>query len=656
MDVCAFLGVAPRGPARVPVPPEGRRREGLPGSPGDARVRSVAVPVTSFDEYARLYGRFEGPGRLPYAVASFFEQGGRKAYVVRIVADDAGSGRGNDVARGVLEPADVSAGPGSLVLWARSEGSWGNRLRAAVAFAARPVQFEPGPLADELTTAPDVALPVGSLLRLTLSSDARVLAFVSGARVEGRPGEPGRRRVLTLDASLPATAVGAEVVEATLDVDDGDGRQEQLAGLGLAPEHPRWLAAVVAEESQLVEPDEAWWEAPVRPASPDLPRATSWRDPAPGPPPLDPPEPGFEGGRDGYAGIVPEDFFDSLWTLGDDEPRSGVHALVGVDDVSLVVAPDLYDPAPIEPVEPIVTPRSVAGPEFRECVDLPLPPPEQEPPPPGLDGLALDPSVGSDRERIIALQLRLHDLAELLRSFVVLLDVPPGLGQRDVLRWRARFDSSYAAAFHPWLRVARPAAQGEQAVEVNPAAIAAGIAARRELLHGVQFGPANELAARVVDVADPVSPLRHGELHQAGVNVFQRERDGIRLTAARTLTRGAEYRQLSVRRLMTMLRRVLEIEMQWVAFEPHTASLRADLEHQITTYLRGLYAADAFAGEDEEEAFFVRCDETLNPPQVLDAGQLIVEVGVAPAEPLEFVVLRVSRDGDGTLLVEGPGA
>jgi len=37
---------------------------------------------------------------------------------------------------------------------------------------------------------------------------------------------------------------------------------------------------------------------------------------------------------------------------------------------------------------------------------------------------------------------------------------------------------------------------------------------------------------------------------------------------------------------------------------------------------------------------------------VLDAGRLIVEIGVAPAEPLEFIVVRIARDGDGTLAVE----
>lgn len=48
----------------------------------------------------------------------------------------------------------------------------------------------------------------------------------------------------------------------------------------------------------------------------------------------------------------------------------------------------------------------------------------------------------------------------------------------------------------------------------------------------------------------------------------------------------------------------------------------------------------------------MRCDEALNPRAIVGAGRLITHVGVAPAEPVEFIVLRLLRDGDGTLTLE----
>jgi len=82
MDVAAFVGVAPRGPAWVPV----LDTDGVTGD----RARSVAVPVDSWDDYLERFGAFEAPGLLPHAVATFFAQGGRRAWVVRIVHDEHG--------------------------------------------------------------------------------------------------------------------------------------------------------------------------------------------------------------------------------------------------------------------------------------------------------------------------------------------------------------------------------------------------------------------------------------------------------------------------------------------------------------------------------------------------------------------------------------
>src|SRR5262249_48598757 len=113
MDVCAFVGVAPRGPARVPLTDEelitsdqfgpaqiAALLDASPVEGGRPRRRSVAGPVESWDEYTGLFGRFEGPGRLPFAVAAFFEQGGRRAYVVRVVHEYLPDRRTQDCAVG----------------------------------------------------------------------------------------------------------------------------------------------------------------------------------------------------------------------------------------------------------------------------------------------------------------------------------------------------------------------------------------------------------------------------------------------------------------------------------------------------------------------------------------------------------------------------
>lgn len=638
MDVAAFVGVAPRGPAREPVRDE-QWREERPWAARRTR-RSVAVAVESVDAYRRLYGGFEGPGRLPYAVASFFEQGGARAYVVRIVHDyadpvqDAGG-----VARGVLP--GVSAAGADATLLARSEGTWGNGLRAALGYAVAPLPTRAA-TTDEIVLDPRTPLAAGALLRLTLAPGVRALRFVAGIDEVALSSSAERLQRVRLEAPVAAPPQAIEVVEATLLLDDGAGRREQHDGLGLDAAHPRWLASVLETESILARADPEWADLALRkedaaaiPHAPGLDGAAR-----------------FTGGLDRYADLVPEDFFDRRWTPGDAEPGDGVYALTHLPDLANVVVPDLYAPAPLPGQEDVIE-VTLAGPDFAPCVDLP-PPESQEPVPLDLPGLQLDPRVPDDLERITTLQVDLVEkLAEPLRAFVVLLDVPPGLPVRQMLHWRRRFRSRYAACYHPWLQVARPDDRRGGLVRVNPTAMAAGIIAAREIAAGIPTGPANVLAAGVVAVDLAVPRAEHDVLHPEGINVFLPTRDGVLLGAARTLATDSDYRQLSVVRLVLMLKRALERQMQWVVFEPNDRPLRAELEIMVANFLRRLYRQGAFRGATETEAFFVRCGDDLNPPYVADAGQLICEIGIAPSEPVEFILLRLTRSGEGAITVEG---
>jgi hypothetical protein len=633
MDVCAFVGVAPRGPVRVPVVNELWPDDRPCLEDARPRQRTVAVPVESFDQYRRMFGGFEGPGLLPYSVASFFEQGGRRAYISRIVHDYPVE---DDQKKGVAQGKASALTLTEVKLSARNEGSWGNNLLATLEFATRPLQFIP-PFSTSLIVDSNIDLPVGTVLRLTKDDGSRVLTSVIAVIPELLADKPGYRKNATLDPLVAGKVLSVEVVEGVLSIDDGDGRFERHERLGLWATHPRWMATVLCFESQLVYPDKGWVDGKILPVDADL---------------LPPPLPDvFSEGVDRYPDIVPDDFFDPLWTLGDEEAGDGVHALTQLSDLSLLVVPDLYSPAPLADTEDVISPVSLAGPDFQLCVD-PLPIEKQAAPQLDLKGLRLDPTRPDDLDTIISKQKNLEELAEGLRSFVVLLDVPPGLHQQQILKWRGRFDSAFLAAYHPWLRVSRRDDPRDALIKVPPAAVAAGIIAKQELRFGVPQGPANVVGAEIVTVDDIVSPARHDELHPEGINIYLRERDGIRLTAARTLSHDQSFRQLSVRRLITMICRALEQQMQWAVFEPNNAALRLKLRLTLVSYLRQLFRIGAFRGATEDEAFFVRCDDTNNPPYITDAGRLIAEIGVAPAEPLEFIVLSISREGDGTLTLK----
>ena len=635
MDVCAFVGVAPRGPARMPLVdadwPAGYRQVTDVARP---LQRTLPVPVRSFDEYRRWFGGFEGPGLLPHAVASYFEQGGRLAWVLRIVhARKAGLADGRSQGR--------IAGVFSAVigLLARDEGSWGDGLHARLWFSTRTVAFtlQGGQVLVDARSP----LIIGSTLRLTDAAGAQSFALVTEMRRQRDPERARERWQLGLDVP-PVAPVRAELVEANIDLDDGQGRSERFEHLALAPDHPDSLANVLSDRSRLVWPDPAWADQRLLPQDTrvEFLRATSTP---------------FSGGQDAWDSLLCGDFFDSAWTPADELPGQGICALAQTDSATQLCVPDLYLPAQWAGEPPVQDPPTGgAGAEFAACVEVVTTPPVEAVAPSVLTGLILDPRTLAGLAAIQALQQGLVDFCEATQNLIALIDVPPGLSQGRIEQWRANFDTSWAAAYHPWLIPARRNADSQDSGQARlrqlpPSAVAAGVVARRELERGIQFGPANEIAREVIHVAEAQPPGRANALHPLNINCFVRQTDGINLIAARTLSRDSDWRQLSVRRLLLMLRRTLLAQTQWAVFEPNGPALWRDLRHAIDSLLRGLFRVGAFAGRTEAESYFVR---VLNDAPRLLRGELVVEIGVAPAEPLEFILVRLRRDGDGTLRLE----
>ncbi len=660
-DVAAFVGVAPRGPARLPVMPPAADDDLVAYLGAAPRQRSVAVPVDAWQDYRSSFGGFEGAGRLPYAVSAFFAQGGRRAYVVRIVHDYAdptqdlaGCATGwlgrPASAVALAAPLLTTAGKPVTVV-ARNEGSWGNRLRGNLSWRFRPVPVAVA-TPRTLTVPVDEWLPVGTLLRLTLPGGAQALRFVDDSRRVPRPDRSGADRVVTFDMALTTAPVTVEAVTADLSVVDDDPllrRREQLLDLGLRADHPRWLARVLITESTLLWPAIEWASATIALLDPGLPPLTLLGDNGTAPQ--------LRGGTDRSAQIIPADFFDPSWLPGDELPGSGIQCLAEVEEVGLLVAPDVYAPSSIVPVEAPADPPSLAGPSFAVCVDAVLPPPPV-PVVPELAGLRLDPAMPVDLAAITAAQTGLIAFAEQRGDLVVLLDVPPGLGLQRTLAWRGSLgmlgsDSAFAACYHPWLDVSRPDDDREGLISVNPSAFAAGIIAARELRDGVHVGPANVLAAGAVRLGEAVSPDAAGRLHPVGINVFRAERDGIRLTAARTLSRDLELRQLSVVRLLTTIRLALQQQLAWLVFEPNGENTWRAVRRAVGTYLESVHRAGALAGATPGQSYFVRCGRDTMTQNDLDHGRLIAEIGVAPSQPLEYLVLQLSVESEVLVQLEG---
>jgi uncharacterized protein len=210
-------------------------------------------------------------------------------------------------------------------------------------------------------------------------------------------------------------------------------------------------------------------------------------------------------------------------------------------------------------------------------------------------------------------------------------------------------DSKYGAYYFPWIQVYDPE-KGN--VYVPPSGHVAGVYSRVDSERGVHKAPANEIVRGALGLKYNVSRGEQDLLNPKGINAIRFMSGAIRIWGARTLSSDPSWRYINVRRLFIMAEVSIERATQWVVFEPNDHRLWKRVTRTISSFLTLLWRNGALMGTSPEQAFFVKCDAETNPPEVVDAGQLICEIGLAPVKPAEFVIFRIGQMASGGGLEE----
>jgi len=116
---------------------------------------------------------------------------------------------------------------------------------------------------------------------------------------------------------------------------------------------------------------------------------------------------------------------------------------------------------------------------------------------------------------------------------------------------------------------------------------------------------------------------------------------GIRIWGARTLSGQPQWRYVNVRRLFLTLARWIRQNMQDIVYEGNDPILWERVAQRLTVHCQDLFAQGALAGDSPAQAFFVKCDAETNARDSREAGAIVTDVGLAPAVPAEFVVVRI---------------
>lgn len=255
-----------------------------------------------------------------------------------------------------------------------------------------------------------------------------------------------------------------------------------------------------------------------------------------------------------------------------------------------------------------------------------------------------------DLEGVQAVQLAMIAHCEQMGDRMAILDPPPGLNAQQIKEWRvdkAGYDSKFAALYWPRIKVFDPASG--QSIFVPPSGHMAGVWARSDGTRGVHKAPANEVVRGAISLETNITKSEHDSLNPENINCIRSfPGRGVRVWGARTLSSDPSWRYVNVRRLFNFVEKSILNGTQWVVFEPNDEQLWGSVKRTITAFLYRTWLDGALFGTTPEQAFYVQCDDETNPSEVIEAGQLVCEIGIAPVKPAEFVVFRLAQLPSGT--------
>jgi hypothetical protein len=624
MDITGFVGQAERGPLNFPQ------------------------PLTSWGEYLDIFGDFVGYGYLPYCVFTFFGNGGDKCYVVRVAHKEAKKAQADLLDRDSVRPL--------IRVEAINEGAWGGKDGDEGTDGIE-VVAESYSTDDLLLTEFAEDLPAGAK-SVKLKSVTGLQGAIPG-EAEGdevkllHPFFPTQQAQATIEdvrsaqnAVVFKEGVSKDFAKGTRVFGKGfkltfrytrDGqlvRGEVFDNLSLDPEHERYFVHVINGD-----PDEPDYIKRLRAGYSILVRVTDLCPKNAPPCPRIPSRPvRLRGGSDGdmtevginyftgYEGSEPTPPFPQPASIGGANKLFGLAAYEAVEEIGLVAIPDLILP------------------DFQEAVAQ-NPAPEQ-----GIifaEGTQTQNKFEKLKEGQVHMLLHCQRMGE--RSAI--LDSPRGAeigkGGNKIEEWPSNFQlltgARYGALYYPW--VAQKAADfAGRELFIPPCGAVAGVYARSEQGRGVGKAPANEILRGAVELEFCLDDEAQSVLNPKGVNclrIFPGR--GLRIWGARTLSLDSLSIYVNVRRVVLSVIKNIRVNLRWTVFEPNDQQLRDKIKGALVQYLNDLFELGALAGANRNEAFFVKCDAENNPPELIDAGQLITEVGFAPERPAEFVLVTIKR-------------
>jgi hypothetical protein len=202
---------------------------------------------------------------------------------------------------------------------------------------------------------------------------------------------------------------------------------------------------------------------------------------------------------------------------------------------------------------------------------------------------------------------------------------------------------SFGAVYHPWLMTRE--GSFESLRNIPPGGAACGVMARRTIERGAWIAPANEPLQDILGLATDFERESFLDFQDGLINLVRQEPTGFLVLDSDTLSVDFDLRPINVRRLLSLLRRVAAKRGAEYVFEPNDERFRRQVQRGFASLLDLMFARGAFAGATPATSYQVVVGESVNNFQSVEQGRFIVELRVAPSQPLKFVSVRLVQAG-----------
>lgn len=215
----------------------------------------------------------------------------------------------------------------------------------------------------------------------------------------------------------------------------------------------------------------------------------------------------------------------------------------------------------------------------------------------------------------------------------------------NLITLRERLNNLNANLYGPWIQVTNPLSSSGAPISIPACGHISGVYARISDSRGFWKAPAGTEAILkgAINVTKVFTQNDTDVLNPKSINaLLPKPNYGVVIWGARSCRSDLPYAS-DLYTNITIKKTCYDLTQKYV-FEPHDSSLWTKVKTTVQDYLNGIYQQGGFFGDSADQAYFVKCDEELNPLSIRNQGKLICEVGYATNKPAEFIIFRISHE------------